>query len=71
LAKRNPKKPIKRRKKMMIKLLITDDEKELMVNALAEHGKPLVKKEKPTRQERKTLDSLEKIIHQLVFGNEH
>ena len=56
---------------MMIKLLITDYEKELMVNALAEHGKPLVKKEKLTRQEKKTLDSLEKIIHQLVFGNEH
>lgn len=54
---------------MLVKINISDKEIQLVINALAEIGKPIIKKDKPTTEDKKTLKSIENIIHQLAFGN--
>jgi hypothetical protein len=59
---------------MVIKLLLTSAEKQLLIDALADKGKVLVDKEKTsklTRDEQKEMNSIEKIIHQIAFGREY
>lgn len=54
---------------MLVKIQASDKEVQLIINALAEHGKPLIKKVKPTMEDKRNLKSIENIIHQLAFGN--
>lgn len=59
----------KRNTKMLVKIQASDKEVQLIINALAEHGKPIIKKAKPTMEDKRNLKSIENIIHQLAFGN--
>jgi len=52
-----------------MKLLLTQDEKQLMIQLLSAEGKPLLSK-KTTPEEKIKLKSIENIIHQLAFGND-
>ena len=55
----------------MIKLIVSDDEKQLMIYALADKGKPLVEKEKKqklTKDEQKKMSAIANIIQQIAFG---
>jgi hypothetical protein len=54
---------------MLIKIQASDKEVQLIINALAEHGKPIIKKAKQTMEDKRNLKSIENIIHQLAFGN--
>ena len=59
---------------MAIKLILTSQEKQLLIDALADKGKLLVDKEKAsklTRDEQKEMNSIEKIIHQISFAKEN
>ena len=59
---------------MAIKLILTSQEKQLLIDALADKGKLLVDKEKTsklTRDEQKEMNSIEKIIHQIAFAKEN
>ena len=55
----------------LLKILATDAERHIAINALSEKGKKLIDKEKQagklTRDEQKTLDSIENLIKQLAF----
>lgn len=51
----------------LIKLQATEKDKEVLIKALADLGKPLVKKPKPTPEEKKTLGSIENLIKQIAF----
>jgi hypothetical protein len=51
----------------LMKLQATEKEKDLMINALADKGKPLVNKAKPTTEDKKTLESIENLIKQIAF----
>lgn len=57
--------------KMIIKLMITQTEKQLLIDALADYGIPIIKKDKRTTDDKKKLDSIEKLIHQIAFGRDH
>jgi hypothetical protein len=54
---------------MLIKIQVSEQEVQLIIDALAEHGKPLVNKPKQNSEEKKKLRSIETIIHQLWLGN--
>lgn len=51
----------------LIKLQATEKDKEVLIKALADLGKPLVKKPKPTIEEKKTLIIIENLIKQVAF----
>tara|TARA_R100000935_G_scaffold6774_1_gene14614 strand:+ start:26 stop:193 length:168 start_codon:yes stop_codon:yes gene_type:complete len=52
-----------------MQLLLTEYDKELMIQALSNLGKPLLNK-KLSPAEKKELSSIENIIHQLAFGRD-
>lgn len=54
---------------MLIKIQASEKETQMIIDALAEHGKPIIKKAKPSMEDKRTLKSIENIIHQLAFGN--
>ena len=60
----------KRRARMLIKIQVSEQEVQLIIDALAEHGKPLVNKPKQNSEEKRKLRSIENIIHQLWLGNQ-
>jgi len=51
----------------LLKLQVTDKDKDILIKALADLGKPLVKKPTPTTEEKKTLGSIENLIKQIAF----
>jgi hypothetical protein len=51
----------------LMKLQVTEKDKEVLIKALADLGKPLVKKPKPTTEEKKTLVAIENLIKQIAF----
>ena len=51
----------------LIKIQVTEKDKEVLIKALADLGKPLVKKPKPTTEEKKTLVAIENLIKQIAF----
>ena len=51
----------------ILKLQATEKDKEVLIKALADLGKPLVKKPKPTTEEEKTLVAIENLIKQIAF----
>ena len=51
----------------LIKLQVTDKDKDILINSLADYGKPLVKKPKLTPEEKRTLGSIENLIKQIAF----
>ena len=54
---------------MIIKIQVTEQEVQLIYDALAEYGKPLVNKPKQNSEEKKKLRSIENIIKQIWAGN--
>lgn len=54
----------------MLKIYADKQERQLLVDALAEFGKPLVNKQKPTRDDQKKINSIEKLIQQIHWGRE-
>lgn len=52
----------------LMKIQVTEKDMDLMINALADYGKPLVKKPKPTLEEKRTLGSIENLIKQIDFN---
>ena len=52
-----------------MQLPLTEYDKELMIQALSNFGKPLLNK-KLSPAEKKELSSIENIIHQLAFGRD-
>lgn len=52
----------------LMKIQVTEKDMDLMINALADYGKPLVKKPKPTPEEKRTLGSIENLIKQIDFN---
>ena len=55
-----------------MKLIVTEKERELMIQALADHGRVYVEREKHSklsRDDKKKLKSIENIISQIAFGN--
>lgn len=62
-----------RRRRMALKILASDKEKQLLIDALADKGKPLVEKEKKqklTKEEQRTMASISNLISQIAFGND-
>ena len=59
----------KRKIKMIIKIQVTEQEVQLIYDALAEYGKPLVNKPKQNSEEKRKLRSIENIIKQIWAGN--
>tara|TARA_B100000768_G_scaffold55494_1_gene54013 strand:+ start:1629 stop:1808 length:180 start_codon:yes stop_codon:yes gene_type:complete len=58
---------------MALKILASDKEKQLLIDALADKGKPLVEKEKKqklTKEEQRTMASIANLISQIAFGND-
>lgn len=58
---------------MALKILASDKEKQLLIDALADKGKPLVdkeKKQKLTKEEQRTMASIANLISQIAFGND-
>ena len=58
---------------MALKILASDKEKQLLIDALADKGKPLVEKEKKqklTKEEQRIMASIENLISQIAFGND-
>ena len=55
---------------MLIKIQVSEQEVQLIIDALAEHAKPLVNKPKQNSEEKRKLRSIENIIHQLWLGNQ-
>ena len=58
---------------MALKILASDKEKQLLIDALADKGKPLVEKEKKqklTKEEQRTMASISYLISQIAFGND-
>ncbi len=51
----------------LIKLQVTDRDKDILIKALADLGKPLVKKPTPTTEDKKTLVAVENLIKQIAF----
>jgi|TARA_R100001530_G_scaffold64370_1_gene46249 hypothetical protein len=51
----------------LMKLQVTEKDKEVLIKALADLGKPLVKKPTPTPEEKRTLGSIENLIKQIAF----
>jgi hypothetical protein len=57
---------------MTMKLIVTDKEREMMIQALADHGRVYIEREKHSklsRDDKKRLQSIENIISQIAFGN--
>ena len=55
-----------------MKLIVTDKEREMMIHALADHGRVYIEREKNSklsRDDKKRLQSIENIISQIAFGN--
>tara|TARA_R110000850_G_scaffold199533_1_gene325702 strand:+ start:3108 stop:3287 length:180 start_codon:yes stop_codon:yes gene_type:complete len=58
---------------MALKILASDKEKQLLIDALADKGKPLVEKEKKqklTKEEQRIMASIANLISQIAFGND-
>ena len=57
---------------MLMQLMVTGEEKKLMIDALADRGKIYLEKEKQgkrlTTDEKKDFKSIENIISQIAFG---
>ena len=53
-----------------MRLLLTDIDKKLIIKALSDYGKPLLRKQKHTREEKKEMDQIRGIISQLAFGRD-
>jgi len=51
----------------LMKLQVTEKDKEVLIKALADLGKPLVKKPTPTPEEKRTLGLIENLIKQIAF----
>tara|TARA_R100001443_G_scaffold36900_1_gene50705 strand:- start:263 stop:427 length:165 start_codon:yes stop_codon:yes gene_type:complete len=51
----------------LLKLQATDKERDLIINALADKGRPLITKAKQTPEEKKILASIENLIKQIAF----
>ena len=54
----------------MLKLFATQEEKEILIEALGNYGKPLLEEKKPSRETKKKIASIEKLIHQIHFGRD-
>jgi hypothetical protein len=58
---------------MLMQLMVTEEEKKLMIDALADRGKIYLEKEKQgkklTTDEKRDFKSIEKIVHQIAFYN--
>jgi|TARA_Y100001973_G_C5162676_1_gene314380 hypothetical protein len=54
----------------MLKLFATQEEKEMLIEALGNYGKPLLEEKKPSRETKKKIASIEKLIHQIHFGRD-
>jgi len=58
----------------LFKILATDEERYITINALSEEGKKLVNKEKHkiklTRDEQKALNSIDNLVKQLAYQQE-
>lgn len=58
----------------LFKILATDEERYITINALSEEGKKLVDKEKRkiklTRDEQKALNSIDNLVKQLAYQQE-
>ena len=55
-----------------MKLIVTDKEREMMIQALADNGRVYIEREKNSklsRDDKKRLQSIENIISQIAFGN--
>ena len=55
---------------MALKLYASEEEKGLLIAALSNYGKPLLAEKKPSRETKKKLATIEKLIHQIHFGCE-
>lgn len=55
---------------MLIKIQVSEQEVQLIYDALAEYGKPLVNKPKQNSEEKRKLRSIENIIKQIWLGNQ-
>jgi len=57
---------------MLMQLMVTEEEKKLMIDAFADRGKIYLEKEKQgkklTTDEKRDFKSIEKIVHQIAFG---
>ena len=53
----------------MLKLFATQEEKEMLIEALGNYGKPLLEEKKPSRETKKKIASIEKLIHQIHGSN--
>ena len=51
----------------LIKLQVTEKDMEVLIDALADKGKPLVDKPTPTTEEKKTLFIIQNLIKQITF----
>ena len=58
---------------MLMQLMVTEEEKKLMIDALADRGKIYLEKEKQgeklTTDEKRDFKSIEKIVHQISMGS--
>ncbi len=52
----------------LMKLQVTENDKDILINALSDHGKPLLKNPKLTPEEKRTLGSIENLIKQIDFN---
>jgi len=53
-----------------LRLLLSDVDKQLIIKALSDYGKPMLAKKKNTREEKKEMDQIRGIISQLAFGRD-
>jgi hypothetical protein len=58
---------MRRTKMQLLKLQATDKERDLIINALADRGRPLITKAKQTPEEKKVLASIDNLIKQIAF----
>ena len=52
-----------------MRLILTEYDKGILIKLLGERGRELQKK-KTNAEEKKELDSLQRVIHQLAFGRD-
>ena len=49
-------------------MLLTESEREIIIEALSKQGLPILNKEKKTQEEKVKYRKIEEIIHKLAFG---
>jgi|TARA_R100000541_G_scaffold12887_3_gene21529 hypothetical protein len=49
-------------------MILTDTEREIIIEALSKEGLPIFHKEKKTQEDKMKYRKIEEIIHKLAFG---